>query len=252
MLLAASLASGSSGNAYWIGNDRDGILVDAGLSAKRTAESLHVLNTPPPLALLISHDHSDHASGAGVIARRFGIPLYITHGTWQRLHRRLGRIDDLHLFTPGDVLTIGTYQIRTFPTTHDGKEPAVFVVEGKQRRVGILTDLGTPDPGFTRLISRLDAVFLEANYDPEMLKDGPYPWFLQERIRSAAGHISNAEAGELIRACQGRQLRRIVLSHLSESNNSPELAMETVSTMISDRLHLSVAPRHVPSELFEV
>jgi phosphoribosyl 1,2-cyclic phosphodiesterase len=226
-----SLQSGSNGNCYYVESGSTAILIDAGIPGSEAARRLEALGRDirDVKALVISHDHSDHASSAGVFSRMFGIPVYMTARTEEAARRRfsVGRIETLEHFAAGDTLRIGSLRLETVPTPHDAADGVVFVVQDRRRRVGVLTDLGHVFPELGEVIRSLNGVLLESNYDPELLESGPYPPWLKARIRGDGGHISNTEAAELLRDAAGRRLEWACLGHLSEENNRPELALDT-------------------------
>lgn len=248
-----ALASGSSGNAWLVRCPEGALLVDAGLSGRAVAQAVESVGGSMDGVglLLLTHDHADHAQGAGVIHRRHGIPLAMTRGTWRATRDRIGAVAAPRLLRDGETVNACGFALHPVATPHDGAEPCGFVIERGGRRVGILTDLGHPFPGLAPLLATLDGVFLESNYDPAMLASGPYPESLKRRIRSRHGHLSNEEAGELLAGCAGGRLTRAVLSHLSAENNEPALALAAVKRLaapaIASGLAVRVAPRHAPS-----
>ncbi len=241
-----SLQSGSNGNCVFVETKKVRLLFDAGLTGSKTQERLAEIGVDVRsiTAVLISHDHSDHIAGAGVLHRQFGLPLWMTRGTYQQaVHRkRLGRISEPHLFQAGTKLSIGSVQIETLPTMHDAAEGVCFVVDDGAARLGIMTDLGCPFLELSQVMATLDAVLLESNYDATMLENGPYPEELKKRIRGQQGHISNHEAAQLIHG-MGKKLRWACLGHLSADNNRPEIALETHRRILGNRLPLYVASR---------
>jgi len=203
--------------------------------------------------VVVSHDHRDHIAGAGVYSRKFGLPIHASSATFAASERhKLGHIGEVHAFAPGQTLHFGDLAVETLPTPHDAAGGVAFVVTDGRRRVGILTDLGHVFDGLARTIGTLDGVFLESNYDDEMLRTGPYPWELQQRIRVPRGHISNRESAELLHAAAGPTLQWAVLSHLSEQNNQPSVAMETHREIVSRHLPLHVASRYEAGEMLTV
>ena len=232
------------------------LLFDAGVSGLQAERRLERAGRDirRVSAVLISHDHRDHIGCAGVYARKFQLPIHATAATFDAAGRRmdLGRIDELHTFTPGQTLDFGDLAVETVPTPHDGADGVAFVVTDGRRRVGILTDLGHVFDGLGQTISTLDGVFLESNYDDEMLRTGPYPWELQQRIRGPRGHISYRESADLLRTAAGPSMQWAVLSHLSEQNNHPHLAMETHREIVSSSLPLHIASRYEVGEILSV
>ena len=182
-------------------------------------------------AVIVSHDHRDHIACAGVYHRKFKLPIYISPPTLQKAQDRvgLGKIGEVNSFCSGDDIKIGPLKVHTIPTPHDAADGVAFVIDDGRRRLGILTDLGHVFAGLGEVIASLDAVFLESNYDPQMLADGPYPWHLQQRITGKHGHLSNLEAAEVAGKCGLARLQWACLSHLSEQNNHPDIALQTHS-----------------------
>ncbi|MEE8450712.1 MAG: MBL fold metallo-hydrolase, partial [Thermoguttaceae bacterium] len=205
-------------------------------------------------AVVISHDHSDHARCMGIFQRKFGLPLHVTTKTLDAAARRcrLGRIDTVHHFEPTAVLRFGQVTVETIPTPHDGADGVAFVIDDGRHRLGILTDLGHVFDGLESLIGSLDAILLESNYDGRMLADGDYPDFLKQRISGPGGHLSNAEAAELLRTAAGSRMQWACLAHLSEDNNRPEVALRTHHRVLGDRFPLHIAGRHQVTDVLEI
>lgn len=252
---AVALQSGSNGNSIYVEAGEVRLLFDAGISGiaaeRRLAE--HGIDIRTVHGVIISHDHADHVRCGGVYQRKYGIPVHITSLTLEHALSRypLGHLHDVRIFRSGESITFGDVLVHTVPTPHDSADGSVFIVEAGQKRLGIMTDLGHVFDGLESIISSLDAVFLESNYDPGMLSAGPYPRFLKRRISGEGGHISNIESAELLlSASSGGRLRWACLSHLSEQNNCPDLAIRTHRDMLSDAVDLRVASRYRCSELF--
>lgn len=252
-MMCFSLNSGSNGNSVYVEAEGVGLLFDAGLSGKRTAERLarHGRRVQDVSAVIISHDHRDHVTGAGVLWRKFDLPIYMTGRTYKATGAYLGRIDRLNFFVPGATLRFGPVTVQTHRTPHDAAEPVVFVVSAGKRRLGIFTDLGCVFRGLPMLLGGVDAAFLESNYDPDMLAYGPYPPALKRRIIGDGGHLSNQESAELVAASDGR-LQWVALSHLSEVNNTPELALRTHRRIAGPRRPIHLASRYKAGELLRV
>ncbi len=254
-MICLSLNSGSNGNCIYVEAEGVRLLFDAGISGRRTAErlALHGQDVRRVDAVIISHDHIDHVRCAGVLARKFNLPVWMTPATLRAAGRyALGRIDRLHGFRAGQTLRFGPVRVQTLPTPHDAADPLAFVVCAAGRRLGILTDLGHVFPGLGQALGELDAAFLESNYDPEMLEAGPYPAALKRRIRGQSGHLSNFEAAELVASAGNGRLQWVALSHLSEINNTPELALETHRAIARTARPAHVAGRYGPSELLAI
>jgi len=253
-MLAIALQSGSNGNCIYVEagppgrDDRVRLLFDAGISGKRAAQRLaeHGRDIREIDALLISHDHADHVRCMGIYRRKFRLPVYVTAKTHRAAERRydLGTIDEVRHFTAGDVLRFGAVSVETVPTPHDGVDGVAFVIDDGRRRLGILTDLGHVFDELNEVIASLDAVLIESNYDPDMLAAGPYPAFLKRRIKGPAGHISNVEAAQLLRAAGGKRLKWAALAHLSEQNNDPQLALASHRGIVPEHLAIHLTSRY--------
>jgi len=256
-MIAISLQSGSSGNCIYVETEGTRLLFDAGINGLQTEERLaaqgrkiHDID-----AVIISHDHSDHIRHAGVLHRKYGLPIFVTPATLAAASSRcaLGKIKDVRYFRSNDKLRIGDVHVYAIPTPHDGVDGSAFVIEAGKKRLGILTDLGHVFKDLVHIVSSLDAVFLESNYDPEMLAHGPYPAYLKQRIKGPRGHISNIEAAEvLLHASRSNRLQWACLAHLSEQNNHPDVALKTHRKIMSEKLTLYVADRYRATEILRV
>lgn len=250
-----SLQSGSNGNCIYVEADGVQLLFDAGISGRQAQQRLagRGLDVRHVDGLLVSHDHRDHSRCLGIYQRKFGLPVYVTAKTLEASARRnaLGNIEDVRCFTAGTVLHFAAVSVETIATPHDGVDGVAFVVDDGRRRLGILTDLGHVFTGLDTLIGSLDAVFMESNYDLQMLLEGPYPEFLKTRIQGPGGHLSNFEAAELL-AAVGTRLQWACLAHLSEQNNDPKLALRTHREILGHRLPLHVASRYHATDVLEV
>lgn len=251
-----SLQSGSNGNCIYVEAGGVRLLFDAGISGAAAEERLadRGRDIRKVDALIVSHDHSDHIRSAGIFQRKYGIPLFVTARTLSAAQMRctLGKLKDVHHFRSGSLIRLGGVTIHTIPTPHDGEDGTAFVVDDGSRRFGIMTDLGHVFGGLGDLIASLDAVLLESNYDPVMLADGPYPRSLKLRIKGPGGHLSNREAADLIGGACGGRLRWAFLGHLSEQNNSPEMALRTHREVLGDAIPLRVASRYRVSDVMDV
>jgi phosphoribosyl 1,2-cyclic phosphodiesterase len=256
-MTAISLQSGSSGNCIYVEALGVKLLFDAGITGVQTEERLAAYgrDVRDVDAVIISHDHSDHIRHAGVLQRKYGLPVYATAATLAAASARcaLGKMGDVRHFRAQDKLRFGEVAVHAIPTPHDGVDGAAFVVEAGGKRLGIMTDLGHVFKDLVRLVSSLDAVFLESNYDPDMLARGPYPAYLKQRIRGPRGHISNDEAaGVLLRAAEENRLQWACLAHLSEHNNHPDVALRTLRESGPRSLTLYVADRYKASDILTV
>ena len=258
MLEICMLASGSSGNAVYVATEKTKLLVDAGLSGKRLAAALTEIGAEPTAlrALLISHDHNDHIYGAGVMSRRYRLPLYATEPTWKAAKNRLGKIAAEHCrrLPLCGRLVIGDLLVETFPVPHDAAGPVGFIFRSGKQAAALVTDLGYVTPYILDRLQQLDCIILEANHDEEMLMNGSYPWPLKQRIKGNTGHLSNTLAAEYLRKILTPKTKYVILAHLSEQNNLPQLAYDTVCNRLEASGHLpgkqfsvQVARRHTPS-----
>ena len=253
-MIAIALQSGSQGNCIYVESDGEGILFDAGISGIRAEQRLaaHGRDIRQVKALIISHDHADHVKCAGIYQRKFGLPLHMTPKTHKASASQLGRVNDVRHFKPGAKLRIGRMTVETISTPHDAVDGLAFVVTAKRKRLGILTDLGHSFDGLDRVVKSLDAVFLESNYDPKMLENGPYPFFLKERIRSPHGHLSNVESAELLCRAAAKRLQWVCLAHLSENNNTPMVALRTHRKLAGNGHAFHAAKYREATRLLEV
>jgi phosphoribosyl 1,2-cyclic phosphodiesterase len=252
---AISLQSGSNGNCVYVEGGGASVLIDAGISGKQAEDRLAGFGVDIRTvgAVILTHDHRDHCRCAGVFHRKFHLPIVTTPRTLQAATRALslGDLGEVRTFHAGDTLAVGDLRVQTISTPHDGADGVAVVLADDSHRLGVLTDLGHVFNGLADVVASLDAVVLESNYDPEMLRRGPYPEFLQERIRGPGGHLSNAESAGLL-AAAGGNLRWACLAHLSEHNNDPRLALRTHRRIVGERLPLWVASRHEPVGVLEL
>jgi phosphoribosyl 1,2-cyclic phosphodiesterase len=232
----ASLGSGSRGNATLVEAGDTRVLVDCGYPAREFSARCERLGFDPGSlnAILVTHEHGDHMRGVGAVARRFGVPVWMSHGTWHAAD--YGAIAELNRFAShAGGFTLGELNIEPVPVPHDAREPTQFVFGYRGSRFGLLTDLGSITPKVVAAFARVDALLLECNHDPDMLASGPYPPSLQARVGGRYGHLNNGQAADLLRRIDHGRLRHLVAGHLSEKNNSPELAREALLA-VSDRL----------------
>jgi phosphoribosyl 1,2-cyclic phosphodiesterase len=256
-MIAISLQSGSNGNCIFIEADGVKLLFDAGITGAQAEERLAAYdrNIREVDAVIISHDHGDHIRHAGVFQRKFSLPLFMTPSTLAAASSRcsLGKLQDVHHFRSTDKLRFGNVIVYAIRTPHDGVDGSVFVIEAGKKRLGVLTDLGHVFQDLIHIVSSLDAVFLESNYDPAMLAAGPYPMYLKQRIKGPHGHLSNQEAAELLcRAAVSRRLQWACLAHLSEQNNHPDIALKTHREVITGNMPIYIADRYRATEILTV
>lgn len=261
-----SIASGSSGNCIYAGSDTTHLLVDAGISCRRITEGVNTLGISPSQldGILITHEHSDHISGLGILARKYEIPVYTTKQTYEGIlnDKKIGPLPE-GLFCEvkyDEKFTIKDLTVCPVKISHDALCPAAYTIRCGKKKMGILTDLGNFNDYVVECMSDLDAVLIEANHDVNMLQVGPYPYYLKKRILSDRGHLSNEMCGKLLDRILHDGMKNVVLGHLSRENNMPELAYETVRLEIdmSDSpykardFQLSVAKRNEISPVIEI
>ena len=250
----ASIASGSNGNCYYLENGNDAILVDAGISTKQIVERMTNLglSMSKVRGVFISHEHTDHVLGIDVLSRKYAVPVFMTQKTYSS-YGKIIKDSLLNFFSPGKQVTLGKIHVQPFLKSHHAAEPCSFSVSSERWNVAVMTDIGFKCSNVISHISNADAVFLESNYDDEMLDEGPYPAFLKKRIASELGHLSNTQAGLLVLEHASPRLKHVFLSHLSANNNTPELAYETFNGCIKQRKDLNpklfITSRHKESRL---
>jgi phosphoribosyl 1,2-cyclic phosphodiesterase len=232
------LASGSSGNSYFVQANGTSILVDAGLSAKQLIERMEKSGSDPHelKGILVSHGHSDHVKGAGVLSRKLRIPILINRATWKVIENSAGKVHDLIFFKTGQVFEFGGLKIRPFSVPHDCADPVAFKIMYGTEKVGIVTDLGMVTNLTINLLTDLQVIVLESNHDPKMLMAGPYPWELKQRVKSRFGHLSNDDSASLLRRVVTDELQAVILAHMSKTNNTSDLALAGAEKALSEFL----------------
>ncbi|SMP70381.1 Phosphoribosyl 1,2-cyclic phosphodiesterase [Neorhodopirellula lusitana] len=249
-----SLQSGSSGNCVFVRIGQTRLLFDAGISGRKTQSrlALHGHDVHDVDALVISHDHSDHIAALGPLHRRFGLPVYLTRPTHRVVSKkpRTGELSDVRHFQAGQTLEFPGVTVHTIPTAHDAVDGVCFVVEDLESgtRFGLMMDLGHCFRGLSDWIGDLDAIMIESNYDLPMLRDGFYPRHLKERIHGKGGHLSNDDASKLVRDHAGQRLQWVCLAHLSDENNTPELAVKTCRAQVPASVQIHCADRYDTTE----
>jgi phosphoribosyl 1,2-cyclic phosphodiesterase len=251
-LSIASLNSGSNGNCYYVGNERDGILIDAGLSARETARRMKRLSLNPEKlrAVFVTHEHRDHINGLRSIIKKFKLPVYITNKTSE-----YGRLKVqgpcLRHFNPFVPVTIGGLSIIAVPKFHDACDPHNFVVSCNHINVGVFTDTGSPCKNLIHHFKQCHAAFLESNYDERLLDEGTYPYALKNRIRGGRGHLSNKQALQLFLEYRPPHMSHLFLSHLSENNNRPDIVQNLFSPC-AGRTKIIIASRYEETALYHI
>ncbi len=250
MLEICAIASGSNGNCYYIGNETEAVLIDAGISGKQIISRMaeRGLNPEKIQALFITHEHGDHMRGARGVTKKMQVPVYLTAKTYNGAYKNM-RPDSPRYFTPGDEITIGNFTVFAFLKNHDASEPCSFRIQYKNKNVGVFTDIGEACENVKSHLQRCDTLFLESNYDEKMLWNGDYPYFLKKRVASGVGHLSNDQAFELLENHAGENLRCVFLSHLSKENNTPEKAAERMK-QLNSKFEIKLTSRYEAGEVF--
>jgi phosphoribosyl 1,2-cyclic phosphodiesterase len=251
-LFVSSLNSGSNGNCYYLGNEKEAVLIDAGISSREIGRRLkrQELSINKVRAVFITHEHSDHIGGLRKLAKRHQLPVYMTPET-----RKQTRIDWREImvrpFVPHEEIRIGNLSIKAFPTMHDAQDPHGFAVSHGETTVGVFTDLGSITPAVYTYFEKCQAAFLESNYDEEMLRTGGYAEHLQERIRGNRGHLSNLQALECFMTHRPEGMTHLFLSHLSENNNTPEIVSKLFSE-VAGQTEIVIASRHKETGVYHI
>ena len=257
------LVSGSSGNSTYICNGDTHILIDAGVSCKQIVEHIRQIGVEPEDidAVFITHEHIDHIKGAGVLSRKYNIPVYATPGTWQGIGKQVGDFapENVRYVYPDSMMVLGDLCVKPFAIPHDTIEPVAYCVFTESRKLTVATDIGWATPKVKENIYDSDVLLLESNHDLDMLKHGSYPWPLKQRIMGDRGHLSNVSAGEALGEIMSGRLKYVFLGHLSNENNEPHLAYETVDRILEDNnikvgkhLDLDMASRYSNSRMIEL
>ena len=262
MLNFCSLYSGSSGNSLFVESNNTKLLIDCGTSAKKIETALDSINIDITDidAILVTHEHSDHIQGLGTISKKYNIPVFANNETWNAMQSQKAKIacDNQKIFENDTEFQIGNLQIFPFSTPHDAANPCGFNICNGNKKISIATDLGHIDEKMLNNLKHSNFMLLEANYDPEVLKVSKYPYLLKQRIAGPHGHLSNYTAGKTISALIKKDLKEVMLGHLSKENNFPELAYQTVTEELihnnidTNEIKISVASRFNPSKIIKV
>lgn len=242
------LFSGSSGNCILLEAGGQRVLIDAGLPGRSIETALNSVGVPPETvgAILVTHEHTDHVRGIGVLSRRYDLPVYANMGTWQGMEQEVGRISqkNVRVFETGREFYMKELLVQSFAIPHDANEPVGYSFHGDGRCVGVMTDVGCIYEELLDAVEESELLLIESNHDEEMLKVGPYPYPLKRRILGDKGHLSNVNCGKALTRLYTRGLRCAILGHLSKENNYERLALETV--------RMELREQDIPDEAFKL
>ncbi len=238
MIKYSILASGSTGNSIYIGNNEYNFLIDAGLSGKKVEAGLQEIGVSIKDidGIFITHEHDDHIKGAGILSRKHHIPLYANEETFHHLPKNVGLVDEslMHIFDTNSVNDFGSLQIESFAISHDAAEPVGYLINDSDIQLSVVTDLGYVSNKIKDKIKGSDAFIFEANHDVEMLRMSSYPWSIKRRILGDTGHLSNEDSGEALAELINGNTKKVFLAHLSKENNMQVLAKLTVKNILED------------------
>src|SRR5690625_836319 len=253
------LASGSTGNAFYIESDQEKLLVDAGLSGKQLDHLFSKIHVDPAslTGILVTHEHSDHIKGLGIIARKYNLPIYANDKTWKAMENSIGKLslDQKFHFGMEEVKSFGDINVESFGVSHDAAEPMFYTFRNNNKKVALVTDLGYVSERIKKTIAGADAYIFEANHDVEMLRMGRYPWSVKRRILGDSGHVSNEDCGLALSDIVGNETKRIYLAHLSKDNNMKDLARMSVHNILQERgieMDIFETDPMKPTQMFEV
>lgn len=252
------LSSGSKGNAIYIEHASTALIIDQGLSHKELKRRMELrsIDINKVVSILVTHEHSDHISGVGVTSRALGIPVYATTGSLECMKNIFNGSENSVPIESGIVFKVGAFDILPYSVSHDAKDPVQYRITAGKKTAAIATDIGYVSTLVTERIKDVDILVIESNYDLDMLKKGSYPWHLKQRIMGKHGHLSNRNAAELVFNLCRKKTPKVILAHLSEENNRPEIAESTIRELFEQYdqpLHsLCVASQFEPSPLFEI
>ncbi|MCK5861446.1 MAG: MBL fold metallo-hydrolase [Candidatus Hydrogenedentes bacterium] len=255
MLRFVLLGSSSSGNALLIFNETTHILIDNGFSYKRLALAMEQIGMSPDIldAVLITHEHTDHVRGLGVLSRRTEVPVFMTELCAEALPDYIGEIKNQVYFESGDTLHFNNLAVTSYAVSHDAADPVNYVVKCNNLSLGLATDFGHCSQLSKARLRGLNALIIESNYCPELLRQGPYPPKVQQRIRSRTGHLSNLDVQMLLEHIRHESLHLVILAHISRDNNNPELACTLAREALKGmEVHIEAAPSDRVSPIYEV
>lgn len=230
----ASLGSGSRGNALVVEVRQTRLLLDCGFSTREMVARLSRLELQPEnlAGILITHEHTDHIGGVLRLASKYALPVWLTHGTLTN-YSQVKSLPEIRLIDGHSAFQVGEIEVQPFPVPHDAREPVQYVFSNGHRRLGVLTDTGNSTPHIESVLSGCDALVLECNHDPDMLRDGAYPQTLKQRVAGRLGHLDNGAAARLLASLDNSRLQHLIAAHLSEKNNTPELARTALSGILN-------------------
>jgi phosphoribosyl 1,2-cyclic phosphodiesterase len=251
-LFIASINSGSNGNCYYVGNQHEAVLIDAGLSCRETEKRMLKLGLAIKKikAIFISHEHTDHISGLVSLVKKYKVPIYITEPTFRNSNPKVDAAL-VHHYSGTEPINIGTLTIIPFSKFHDAADPLSYVVEFAGIKVGVFTDIGTVCDRLIHHFSQCHAAFLEANYDEQMLERGGYPLALKNRIRNGNGHLSNKQAASLFQDHRPAHMTHLLLSHLSKNNNSQKIVKDLFDS-IANQVKIVIASRNKETGVYAI
>ncbi|MFI3175250.1 MAG: MBL fold metallo-hydrolase [Bacillota bacterium] len=254
-----TIASGSKGNCAYVSSAHTKLLIDVGVSGKVVTNCLEKfgIDGNELSGIFVTHEHTDHIKGVGIISRKYNVPIYATEGTWAGMNHALGKIapSNRHVIYPGEPCILNDLRICPFEIPHDAAEPVGYSIFCGDKKVCVATDLGCTTKEIESQLRDCDIILLESNHDEGMVENGGYPMMLKRRILGNTGHLSNRTAGDLIARIMSNKLKYVYLGHLSDENNYPKLALKTVSEVLSEHgifvgssLQLKLAEQHRCSE----
>lgn len=261
MLRTSVLSSGSKGNANLIFTDNTYLLLDAGLSAKKLFVAMEEIAIDPRKlnGIIISHEHSDHVKGAGILSRKLNIPIYLSQQTYSSCVQKIGKLNQSPIFfNVGDEFSIRDIKVTSFASSHDAIDSSNFLFEqldNNKQKLAIATDLGFATKLLMEKIKEATTLILESNHDEVVLLTGSYPWELKQRVKSSRGHLSNKQAVAIVSQMIHNRLDNLVLAHLSEENNTPELALKEMSDFLNEiksEVKLFIADQYKPTPIIKV
>ncbi|MCB2290369.1 MBL fold metallo-hydrolase [Clostridium sp. CS001] len=260
-MIFCPLYSGSSGNSIFVASQNTRILVDAGMPGKSIESALKQIDQNPNQidGIFITHEHSDHIKGAGIISRKYDTPIYANENTWRAMEGKIGKIKESNIkIIEDNYVDIKDMHIVNYNISHDAAAPVGFALYSGKKKVCIATDLGYFSEEVENMIKDADVILLESNHDVEMVKFGPYPYPLKRRILSDVGHLSNEACGKAIVKIMNDKQKHIILGHLSKTNNYPDLAYQTVVSVLKENyievgrdISLNLARRDMPSDVID-